>query len=421
MNCISGSILACCLVAFSACGAPLSESGSDTTYAVHYSIALNPNKQTALVSLHLVQSRGQLRELSFSSAAIEPSSVSASGSLTIDEDRIVWRPDAGGGDLKWQISVPHRRGPNGFDAWLAAEWGIFRAEDIIPRARTRTLKSAKGVTSFSFVLPPGWSVVTEYKNESGRFSVDNPKRRFDQPTGWITTGHLGVRRESIAGIRVAIAAPEGQSVRRMDMLALLNWTLPELATILDAPPRLTIVSAAEPMWRGGLSAPASIYLHADRPLISENATSALLHEVMHVTLRIRTKPGYDWIAEGLAEYYSLDLLQRGGAITARRYKAALLEQSEWAKKAGNLCAAASRGATTALAVTVLRNLDHEIRATTDGKKGLDDLTARLANSEFNIDIASLRKIAASLMGKPSDALHIGRLPGCRRIATTTQA
>ena len=40
-------------------------------------------------------------------------------------------------------------------------------------------------------------------------------------------GKLGVRRETIAGTRIAVAAPEGQTVRRMDMLALLNWILPE--------------------------------------------------------------------------------------------------------------------------------------------------------------------------------------------------
>jgi len=72
-------------------------------------------------------------------------------------------------------------------------------------------------------------------------------------------GKLGVRRERVAGVRVAIAGPEDQQIRRLDMLALLNWTLPELARIVpELPPRLTVVSAGEPMWRGGLSGPQSI-------------------------------------------------------------------------------------------------------------------------------------------------------------------
>ena len=50
------------------------------------------------------------------------------------------------------------------------------------------------------------------------------ERRFDQPTGWIVTGALGVRRERIAGVRVAVAGPVDHNVRRLDTLAMLNWT-----------------------------------------------------------------------------------------------------------------------------------------------------------------------------------------------------
>jgi hypothetical protein len=50
-------------------------------------------------------------------------------------------------------------------------------------------------------------------------------------------GRLGVRRDTIAGVRVAIAGPVDNAVRRLDMLALLNWTLPELASLLPAMPR----------------------------------------------------------------------------------------------------------------------------------------------------------------------------------------
>ena len=105
-----------------------------------------------------------------------------------------------------------------------------------------------------FDLPANWSVVTAYFGNGNHFDVSNPARRFDQPGGWIVMGQLGVRRESIAGIRVAVAGLGDNSVRRMDTLAFLRWTLPELARLLpDLPSRLTIVSADDPMWRGGLS------------------------------------------------------------------------------------------------------------------------------------------------------------------------
>ena len=201
-------------------------------------------------------------------------------------------------------------------------------------------------------------------------------------------------------------------MRRMDMLALLNWTLPELNAVLpDALPRLTVVSAGEPMWRGGLSAPASLFLHAERPLISENATSALLHEVMHVALGLQARDGFDWIVEGLAEYYSIELLRRGRAITAKRAGTALEQQAEWGQSATELCARASTAETTARAVTVFAALDLELRDKSDSS--LDDVLPMIAGGAVDLDVLS--EVAEQLLGSPPDALHIDALPGCRKM------
>jgi hypothetical protein len=203
-------------------------------------------------------------------------------------------------------------------------------------------------------------------------------------------------------------------MRRMDMLALLNWTLPELIEMLpDALPRLTIFGAGDPMWRGGLSAPASVFLHAERPLISENATSPLLHEVMHVALGVRPRAGYDWIVEGLAEYYGIELLRRGKAITANRADTAMRMQREWAEQAETLCAVSSTAATTALAVSIFSDLDREIADATDGEAGLDDLLPGLVDQD--VDLAVLAALANDLIGTPPDVLHIDKLPGCNSI------
>jgi hypothetical protein len=306
-----------------------------------------------------------------------------------------------------------------FDALLTPQWGLFRAEDVIPRARTRSLKGSVSRTTLRFKLPAGWSAITEYSAANAIITVDRPGRRFDEPTGWIAMGDLGVRRETIAATRVAIVAPQGQRVRRMDILALLNWTLPELNAVLPQPlPRLTVVSAGEPMWRGGLSAPASLFLHADRPLISENATSSLLHEVMHTALGLRPRDGYDWIAEGLAEYYSIELLRRGKAITANRAATAYAQQESWGQEAQTLCARNSTGAITALAVTTLRALDLELQDLSGGAADLDSLLPLLMDSE--VDLASLVSAANDLVGSTPDALHSEALPGCRTIAAARQ-
>ena len=175
------------------------------------------------------------------------------------------------------------------------------------------------------------------------------------------------------------------------------------------------------MWRGGLSAPRSLYVHADRPLISENATSTLLHEVMHLSLALSAGDGYDWIVEGLAEYYSLELLNRSGSISDSRYALARADLADWATRATTLCRQSSTGATTALAVGILSALDREIRDLSDGNASLDDLVRELTALGPEIGLADLTDIAERIAGTKPDVLHIDNLPGCRNITTNNHA
>lgn len=416
MNCFSGLTLLTCLLACAACGSPASGTDTPVTrdeYAVHYTVAVHPTDGAVDVVMHVNQKRHLLREVSFAFDDSRVNDISADTGLTVDAGVARWLPAASGGELRWQVQPSQTRGGKGHDALLTPTWGIFRAEDIIPRARTRTLKGAKARTTMQFELPRNWTAISEYSSVDSPIDVTKEGRRFAQPTGWIALGDLGIRRETIAGTRVAIAAPQGHAVRRMDMLALLNWTLPELDAIApQSLPRLTIVSAGDPMWRGGLSAPASIFLHADRPLISENATSTLLHEIVHVAFDIQAADGYDWIVEGLAEYYSLELLQRGAAITPRRYRRALEDQRDWAKDAKQLCGRTSSGPTTALAVVRFRALDNELRAKTGGKSSLDSLLSLLADEPEKATLATLQEKARQLLGAPAAALKMAQLPGC---------
>jgi hypothetical protein len=259
----------------------------------------------------------------------------------------------------------------------------------------------------------------QYAELDGTFEVTHQERRFKQPSGWIITGELGIRRDRIGGTRVAVAGPVNSGVRRLDMLAILNWTLPELERIVPRlPRRLTIVSAGDPMWRGGLSAPSSLYIHAARPLVSENGTSTLLHELMHIALGLRAAEGHDWIVEGLAEYYSLELMRRSGTVTVARAERGRQAQREWGASAKHLCGPSSTGATTARAVTTFIDLDLDIRRTSDDRYSLDDVLARLVDRSGEVDLAVLESSVASLIGANSDALHIDKLPGCRNIAAS---
>lgn len=426
MNCIPSlktrtSLL--CLLCCAACGAQVSESlvpSDPLTYRLDYRVDPDPMNAMVTVSLTVSQNTALLREMTMRPDA-RISIVEADGTLDTSETEVRWSPPDTGGTMSWRVNVAHRRNGDGYDAWLDADWGLFRAEDIIPRAATRTLKNARSESWITFQLPRGWTVVSQYFSRNGLSRIDNPERRFDQPSGWIVLGDLGVRRETIAGVRVAVAGPVSNAVRRMDTLALLNWTMPELARLLpELPTRLTIVSAGDPMWRGGLSAPQSLFIHADRPLISENATSTVLHEIMHLSLALDADDGYDWIVEGLAEYYSLQLLHRSGTISDSRYALARADLADWATTAASLCRQSSSGATTALAVGVLAALDEEIRDLTASNASLDSVVIDLVQLDGPINLDTMTAIAERIAANRVDTLHIDKLPGCRNIATGKQ-
>jgi hypothetical protein len=212
-------------------------------------------------------------------------------------------------------------------------------------------------------------------------------------------GKLDKTVEEIAGVDVTIAAPAGQGLRRLDILALLRWTMPALRKIVPRlPPRLLIVGANDPMWRGGLSGPSSLYLHSSLPLLSSDGTSTLLHELMHVVTSARSVDDGDWIVEGLAELYALRLLQRSGTISEQRYERSLAKLADRGAKAERLRTGGAKGAVTARAVGVLVAVDEEIRRQSDGRYRLDDVVAALATERVKVSTASFRELIERVTG-----------------------
>ena len=169
--------------------------------------------------------------------------------------------------------------------------------------------------------------------------------------------------------------------------------------------------ANDPMWRGGLSAPTSLYLHADRPLISGNGTSTLLHELMHVAIGRSASRDNDWIVEGLAEYYSQAILFRAGTVTRRRHKDTIEELRDWSRQADSLRSSYANGAVTALAVMVMKRLDDEIREETGGQRSLDDVVHGLARRDAPLSLAEFRRVTEDVLGKPAASLKDRALPG----------
>lgn len=337
--------------------------------------------------------------------------------VEVGEKEIVWRPQGKQSSLHYEFTVNHQRASGSYDSYITQDWALFRGDNLTPSTRVTAARNLRSRTTLEFDLPKGWSAVTPYPSvgepsskESLRFRVEDPKRRFDEPEGWMLVGKIGARSERIQHVNTVIAAPEGESARRQDALAFINWNLPKLLDVFpDFPKRVLIVSAGDPMWRGGLSGPGSIFLHSDRPLISENRTSPLLHELVHVALGIRGDNESDWIVEGLAEFYSIQTLRRSGGIGQKRYEQAMDNLKKWARRAPSLFAKSSTGATTARAVLVFQQVDAEIQAVTNGARSLDDVARKLAADRGEISLVQLQEIAQQVAGKPLQSLQRERL------------
>ena len=309
-----------------------------------------------------------------------------SGELVREGDELLWTPPDDDAWIQYDVKIESRRSNGRYDGYITEDWALFRADDLVPPVRTDFRDGTQSRAKLEVHLPDGWSIATRYpRYTSGRYKVDDPDRLIDRPTGWLVMGRIGTRRETIGGTKVTVAAPVDQGVKRMDMIAFLRWTLPTMQSLFpDFPDRLLIVSADDPMWRGALSAPNSLYLHADRPMISGNGTSTLIHELVHVAMSARSGPKADWIVEGLAEYYSLEVLHRSGTLSTERYENAHEELAEWGKDVELLDVERSHGPITAKAVGRLRLIDKEIREQSGGRRSLDDVVRTLATTDGEI-------------------------------------
>ena len=228
-----------------------------STYGLLFELELTADQSLASGSISVTQNRSLLREARFRAPTSRYSDFEGDGNIRRDGDIVVWQPPPDGGRLDYQVLIDNQRKSGSYDARVTRRWAIFRGDDVFPAATTRHVAGASSRSKLRFKLPDNWSVVAPFKDgpDGKSFVVVNDKRRFDRPVGWIVAGRLGVRRDVIENIEVAIAGPINHGIQRISMLALLRWTLPILADEMESRPRyLSIVSANDAMWRGGLSA-----------------------------------------------------------------------------------------------------------------------------------------------------------------------
>jgi hypothetical protein len=382
-------------------------------YGLDYEATFMPEQGVVQLRVTVRQERNLLRRVRFDFDPARYRDFEAEGEMELADDRVTWRPPATGGSLSFLVSLNHVRKSGGYDSLLTDEWALFRGDDLFPPAAATAIKGAESKARLRMSGPDGWSFISAYprdEDDADWYLVAWPGRRFDRPVGWMAAGSLGVRWGTIAGRQIAVAGPMGQGVRHLDILAFLRWNLPELVNVFPAfPRRMLVVSAGDPMWRGGLSGPASLYLHADRPLISGNSTSTLLHELVHVAQGYRAAADEDWIVEGIAEFYTLEIMHRSGTISGARYRRGFEKLGEWAEQAGDLESEYSSGARTARGVAVMQELDAELRRRSEGKYSLDDVARQLSEDSASVSVERLREIAAGLAGAPLESISPERL------------
>lgn len=370
-------------------------------YQLHYTVKLEPEKDRARVTIEV--DRGDLlRHLSFRMRD-RYSKIETNGTFVVKDGRGVWDLPEKNARMTLLVKITNERDQGRFDARMTKDWAIFRGDNIIPAVYTDEAPGAESKATLTFKLPKGWSIETGWPRIKGNtFRIDNPERRFDRPIGWMIAGKLGTRRNQVGNTNVAVSAPQGEGTRRMDTLTFLTFVWPQMQQAFgQTPDKLLIVSAGDPMWRGGLSASNSLFLHADRPLVTEDGTSPLVHELVHMVTRIsgvlEDDSSDDWIAEGLAEWYSVELMFRAGAMNRERRQQIMSRLRKRGEDVTFLRQARSTGAVTARAVVLFDELDQEIRLRTNNQHDLDDVVRALIPVR-KVALDDLRQAAENLVG-----------------------
>jgi len=394
-------------------------------YSMDYYVKFVPKKNAAQVKLVIQNKKDKegkrpVQKISFKNHPDLHSNIKANGRLEITEQRVTWYPPAGKAWIKLQANLLHQRDDGEYDSYINNEWAIFRGDDLFPPVRVAVRKGEQSEANLHFKLPKKWPYVntiwlrdkSKVEHNSMDFIVDNPDRRFDRPVGWMIVGDIATRRDYFSEqTRFAVSGPQRESFeddgvgfRRMEILTMLHFVWPEFKKVLpEQPANVLVVGTGKPMWRGGLSGPNSLFMHAGRPLVSENGTSTLLHELFHSLTRIRGEKMDDWIAEGLAEYYSIALLYRAGGVTQERRDYTFRSLEKRAKNVKTLRKRNSTGATTAKAVLVLRDLDTEIQSRSKGKYSLDDVVKELVK-KGKVSLNDLQESTEKLLGSASITL-----------------
>jgi hypothetical protein len=329
-----------------------------------------------------------------------------SGTLEPIEGGIRWVPGGPYAHLTYRAQINHARGQHGrYDSYAGRDWVVTRARDLFPRIgieyAARDGARPKSRARLIFRVPSGWQTATVFAASApNTYRLSQPDMTLDRPHGWFAMGTLTRDRQEIADIMIEVARAPGSALATRDLFALFGSTLPALRTLLAAEPQtVLVVSAPDPMWHGGISGERSFFMHAQRPLRTPDKTSPYLHEMFHVLQPYRPAADADWIEEGLAEFYSLELQRRAGLIDAAAFARALGYFERFGLWNVDLTQQKDNAATGNSAPLIMYALDQRIQHATAGKKRLDDVVHRLVLEHSEVDTSHFLHAVDSVSGK----------------------
>jgi hypothetical protein len=401
-------------------GAPVLNVQAHETFSVTYTVEIPSAQATwALVRWELAG----IDEVKRIRLRFDPERFDAfegTGLLERRRGELLWTPNAPYAHLTYRAALQHRHAPGkGFDSWVGDGWVITRTSALFPRSavlfRRDVEREPEARAQLIFRLPARWDAVTVMPRGGARqFVVEGPDR-FDHPRGWIMLGRFRRTDADVQGTAVTIAAAAGGSVAPERVLDLLQRALPVLHEILGRPrSRLLIVTGADPMWRGGLSGEDSFYMHGDRPLRTPDQTSPYLHELFHVSAPFRPAPDAHWVTEGLAEFYSVEIQRRIGALDDEGYAKALRLFARYGRWGVDFTRGNTHAVDNNSAPLVLYALDRRIRATTAGARGLDDVVGLLAHEGGVVSTARFLGAVRRVAGKNYTAFFRRHIYSCER-------
>jgi predicted metalloprotease with PDZ domain len=388
------------------------------TFSVDYVVRISRRDPTKAHVRWLLAGIDEIRSFRLVFRDDRAAGVSGTGRLAWRGRTLMWTPGGPYAHLRYTVTIDNSRPPGGhFDSHATADWVATRALYLFPEinvAFREGTERARSRARLVFRLPGGWRAATALEPLEGddTFRVKEPGKQFDRPRGWFLLGKITRERRRIAGMEVTVAAVPGSGLDGRRLLRMYARTVPLLVEVLGRPPaRLLIVSAPDPMWHGGLSGEDSFFVNGHIPLRSADKTSAYLHELFHVWQPFRPAPDARWVAEGLAEYYSLVLQQRAGRLSETSFARGIALFARYGHWGVDLTRTHDAAALNNSAPLIMHRLDREIRRASEGRRSLDDAVRLLARDGGRITTASFVHAVNRAAGRDLTALftrHVTR-------------